>query len=188
MKKFLATTALVALAVASGPAFADSSDSTKITITGVAEEVCSIPSAPTITGATGSPGAETSTVTIADLANPTNAQLYDNTIMLKYENVICNYAANVGIGTTNGGLSYTGTVTDLTGDFATNINYRGSANFADAGPSFVTAGSATSANVSTTGAAVDTLLIQIDQMDADGKPLLNGTYTDTITVRVGATV
>ncbi len=75
MKKFLATTALVALAAASGPAFADSSDSTKITITGTAEEVCSIPSAPTITGATGSPGAETSTVTIADLANPTNAQL-----------------------------------------------------------------------------------------------------------------
>jgi len=192
MKKLFATTALLALAAASGPAFADSSATTNITISGTVDEVCSIPSAPIVhMGATSSaPGVDSFTVTMADLAYPTSALLKNRTVQLEYENVICNYAANVGIGSANGGLRYVGSVSEVGTDdnFATNINYRGLAIFGGAEPSFVTEGAKISDNIPTTGAALGSLIVQIDSMDADGKRLLNGTYSDVITVAVGANV
>ncbi len=109
--------------------------------------------------------------------------------MLKYENVICNYAANVGIG-----IGKWRALLYAVLSWSRTEQLRNQHQLSRLGESSVTPSplfrdgwKRESANISTTGRSARTPIVQIDQMDADGKPLLNGTYSDTITVAVGAT-
>ena len=131
----------IALAVSASAAEAASSDSTDITITGIAENICNIPSAPTNTGGAGmtlSGGATDAvqSVSIDDLVDDATGGLNASSITLTFANGVCNYNANVGIQSANGGM--TGPATQA--GFLNRVDYTATASFGIATATITTAG------------------------------------------------
>lgn len=196
MKRVLGIAAGIALLISAGAAQAADSASSAITIQGVAENVCNIPTAP----GTGTPSnitvgastAATTALTITDFINDTTAVANSASITLTFANAMCNYAHNLGLKTTNGGLTQQAggsTAVGGSGTFLSRVDYTASASFGGVTTSnLVTAGTA-AASVSSgvSGANLGDLVVTFS-IAAGAVPVLQGTYQDTLTVKIGAAI
>jgi hypothetical protein len=176
MKKLLATAAFVAMTAASGSAYADDSVTSIVTLDGTA--------APTCTVAAGTTHTIGSNWTITGLITGQNVNVASVTDA-NIGTVTCNYGAKAGLKTLKGGM--TGPV--AAGGFDHTINYAASLSWgALTGPSFTTNGTAnTKVESEDTGPRIGQVGLTITPQ-ANTKPLVAGNYTDTLTVKIGATI
>lgn len=187
MKQILASAAFVALMAGSGAVFAGDPGSAIFNITG---EVGSITNLPTPTPGTGTnASASGNTVNIQDLADPTTAKLKDSSIAFTFSNVNTNYAAKIGLYSSNGGLK-NGSLLNLPYKAVAAATTNTSLNNTCVIPG-LTATSHTCVSPATTGAILvsETITLTISTDDADyANPLPAGTYTDTLTLKIGTNV
>lgn len=199
MKRILfAAAALAAFGFNTSAMAADSATAT-VTMGGTVADTCTL-QAPTFAATTGAPTntATTNTSTVAlSLADSTTAQLKASGFTLTYAGM-CNYAHQVGIKATNGGLLNATPVAPVGGTFVQRIGYTASAVWAT---KTVAVPGAITSTVSATGeiaaqAAVHEAVIGSNQGDlvltvgiaAVATPVVAGTYSETLTLKIGATI
>ncbi len=178
MKKILGFVAFAALVAASGSAMALESATSEVAVGGTATNVCSVATGGTI-------GAGFS---ISNIISGDNVDLSKNFTSTNIGTVTCNYQAYVGLKSLNWGVTTGATAPS---GFAKKVNYTASLSWGGQTASIDTSTSAPTDNkdvkqisaIASTGAA---LLSFTAATSAD--PLVVGTYADTLTVQVGATL
>jgi hypothetical protein len=202
MKRILFAAAAIAALGFNSSAFAAPSGSADVTMSGTVAPTCTLgaPTASAQTNATTTPGAATSTVALT-LADSTTAALNAGGFTLTYAGM-CNYAHNVGIKAANGGLLNASAVANApvanSGTFVQRIGYTATA--AWAGQSAAVPGATTSTSVAT-GVAAATVaqntavagsnagdLVLTVAIAADSNPVVAGAYSETLTLKIGATL
>jgi len=190
MKTRLMLMALVCLGFSSMQANADPEASMEFTIEGEAKKVCILPE-PTQVGAQNTSFSGGQTITIEQLINETDATLNAASIELKFPNVMCNYPAKVFIKSMHGGLIRPdpGTAQARAGsaDFKDVVDYRVSGTWGGLQlPNFTTVGVSPghTESVDAGGANKADLIVNLT-VDAEATPVLMGSYTDNIVVKVG---
>ncbi|KAF0092808.1 MAG: hypothetical protein FD163_574 [Hyphomonadaceae bacterium] len=205
MKRIIfAATSFAAMAMA-GSAFAANSQTTTAFMQGNVPDTCVL-TAPTVTASTnatnvllgGNGGQSTMLLTLAD-AN--TAKLNAVSFTLTYADSYCNYNHSVGIKATNGGLiasDYDPVATS--GAFIRRIGY--DADIKWMGPAFAQGpnpGTSTTTDLGDTlstaavnfpvaGANRADLVIQVTIDNSNQTPVVSGTYTEYLTLKIGATL
>lgn len=177
--------------VIAGAAQAADTATTVITLSGVAPSTCNIPTAPTAPSATnmtlsGGGTAAANTVDVSSIFNTTTGALTGGNITLRFGNVVCNYNATIGLRTTNGNLTAAaGTI--VGGTFLNDIDYSATATWGAAPVATLNATGtpATTVNQAAGGANVADLDLTIT-VAPSATPVIGGTYSDTLTLQVGA--
>ncbi len=205
MKKLILAASAIAAMIGSN-VLADASQSTSVTIGGSVTPTC-IMTTPTFAAATNASSvllvgpAGTSAVTIPNLADSATAALNSSDFKLTYSDSYCNYAHTVGIKATNGGLVDSGTGNDPvagSGDFVRRIGYNSIVSWAGQdidGPNPATSvstdlGDATKTsaiNTSIAGANRGALVLHV-VVPSNPNPVIAGSYTETLTLKIGATL
>jgi len=192
MRKYHVFAAALACGViAAGAAQAADTATTVITLSGTAPNTCNIPSAPTAPSSSnmtlaGGGTAAANSVTVTDIFNATTGSLTGGNITLRYANVVCNYNATIGLRTTNGNLTAAaGTI--VGGTFLNDIDYTASATWGAAPVATLNATGTAGATVNQAagGANVADLDLTIT-VAPSATPVVGGTYSDTLTLQVGA--
>lgn len=176
---------------AAGAVHAADTATTVITLSGTAPSTCNIPTAPSAPSASnmtlnGGGTAAANTVNVTSIFDATTGALSGGNITLRFGNVVCNYNATIGLRTTNGNLTAAaGTV--VSGTFLNDIDYTASATWGAAPVATLNAtGTAgTTTNVAAGGANVADLDLTIT-VAPSATPVIGGTYSDTLTLQVGA--
>ncbi len=205
MKKLIiAATAVAALTASS--AFADASQSTSVTFSGSVDNTC-VMTTPTVTASSNAAStalagaAGVSTIAITNLADASTAALNAASFTLTYDGSYCNYAHKVGIKALKGGLVETADTNDVvagSGNFVQRIGYDADVTWAGAstqGPDPATSYSSdegdatktTAINTTVTGANRGALVLSV-AVAADTNPVVAGTYSETLTLKIGATL
>lgn len=192
MKRVLMAAAAASLFVA--PAFAADSASTAIDFSGTVENTCVL-EAGADSAATNASLAGT-TVTLSDLVDDTTAVLNASGLTLTFADSYCNYAHDVDLDATNGGLISSAVSGDVVGGtFVTRIGY--TADLSWAGQA-INLAPTTDTNDFDGAEAVDgtkidiaganredlTIVFAIAQ-DNPNDPVLAGTYSETLTIEMG---
>lgn len=190
MKKLLASASVIAFMVVSSSAFAADDATTDIIIEGTAEEVCQIPSGPVQQSATNASAAG-NVVTLDDFIDDIDATVNAASITLQFENVMCNYAAKLSLESASGGLAQqTGgsTAVSGSGSFLNHVNYTAGAVWGTVtAPATLTTGTGGVVTEQNAGGA-NLADLDVTISTADGStPVLEGSYSDTLTVKVGPT-
>jgi len=207
MKKMLLFgAAVVALSCATAPAFAAASASNGVAISGTSTPTCTLNSGvqSAATNATYTPGAGASTLAVTTLASATDATLQTTSATVTFVGM-CNYAHNVGLMSANSGLQNASTSNDplaTSGSFIKKIGYTASYQWAghsstgsetltftnDVGTGSSAAATVTKgATFAVSGANRGNLVLQFD-IAGLATPVVAGTYTDTLTVQIGASL
>ena len=204
MKRIIfAATSIAALTIA-GSALAASSQTTTTLMQGNVPDTCVL-NTPTFAALyasspalVGNGGQSTILLTLAD---STTAKLNGVSFELTYADSYCNYAHSVGIQATNGGLIASDNDPVATsGAFIRRIGY--DADIKWMGPAFaqgpnpahsttLDSGDATQAaafNFPVTGANRADLVIRVTIDSSNTTPVVSGTYTEYLTVRMAATL
>lgn len=194
MRKYIVSAAAVAAAMAlTTAAQAAPSASSDITITGVAESVCNIPSAPAPSANTnftvGASTAAATALTVTDFINDTTALANAAAITLTFGSAMCNYAHVLDLRTLNGGLLNAAPPAIVAGTFLDRVDYSASATFGGTTANLTTDGTAglTNGGQAVAGANIGNLVLTIT-ISAGATPVLVGTYTDTLRVQIGAAI
>ncbi len=174
-----------------GAVLAADTSTTVVTLSGTAPSTCNIPTAPSAPSASnmtlaGGGTAAANTVNVSSIFDATTGALTGGNITLRFGNVICNYNATVGLRTLNGNLTAAaGTI--VGGTFLNDIDYTAQATWGAAPVATLnatgTAGATT--NVVSGGANVADLDLTIT-VAPSATPVIGGTYSDTLTLQVGA--
>lgn len=189
MRKMIGIAAAAALLFAAGGANAQSASSS-ITLSGTAAPTCNIPTTPVASSNTNvtinSSTAAASSLTVTSFID-TAAVANAAALTLTYANAMCNYAHNVGVQTTNGGIKQqSGTTTVIGGTFANNVNYTATATFGGSTATITTNGTANAKqSTAVAGANMGNLVLTVS-VAAGTNPVLQGSYSDTLTLQIGA--
>jgi hypothetical protein len=177
--------------IAAGAAYAADTATTVITLSGTAPSTCNIPTAPTAPSSsnmslTAGGTAAANTVNVTNIFNTTTGALSGGNITLRFANVVCNYNAQIGLRTTNGNLT-TAAATVVGGTFLTDIDYTAATSWGGAAVASLTANGTAGATTNTAsgGANVGDLDLTIT-VAPSATPVYGGTYSDTLTLQVGA--
>lgn len=190
MKIKMLVTALTCLGLSATQAYADSEASMEFTIEGTAEKVCIMPE-PSLLSSDNITFDGGQTITIGKLISETDATLNTASVQLKFPDVMCNYPAKVSIKTGQGGLIRPdpGTAQPVSGsaDFKDKIDYRIHGTWGTVQlPEFSTEGvpAGHSESIDAGGANKADLIVNLT-VDGQAIPVLMGSYTDNVTVKVG---
>jgi hypothetical protein len=184
--KFL--TAITAIALGASGALADdtSSASTSFTITGVAVPVCVL-SSPAASGSSVNATFALNTVSLTQLIDPNTALVNDSALTLEVSHAMCNYAAWLSLGSRNGGLTSSNAsgVASGSGGFLTVVPYTAAATWGGMSVSLDTTSGLKVAKAQATGANSGSLVINVATQKSQ-LPVVQGTYSDVLTVKLGA--
>ena len=206
MNKFLLLGAATAALICAGPAFADPSASNAISISGSSPDTCTLDpgTQSAATNATFTPGAGASTLAIGTLASATDATLQTTSATITFVGM-CNYAHNIGLQSANSGLQNGTAGNDPvagSGSFIKKVGYTASYVWAGhtstgterlvfANDVGIGAGASAvlkkSDNVTVAGANQGNLVLHFD-IASSSTPVVSGSYSDTLTVKIGATL
>ncbi len=184
----LASTALFSAGVQAdgdGPGSA----SAQFTVTGQAPKVCALPS-PQATGSATNATFAGNAVNITQFIDSSNARVVASNLSLQYPSTLCNYNATLSIKSTNGGLVSTdaGSVASA-GAFLQNVPYTIQAVWGPVSLMLDTnnasKGSAVLASTQTNGAISGNLELHF-AVAGSTLPVPQGTYQDTILIKIGA--
>ena len=148
--------------------------------------VCTL-SSPAVSGASVNASYAANTITLTQVVDPTMALVNEASVTLQSANAMCNNNAWLRLQSRNGGLtSNTASgVTSGSGAFLTVIPYTVAATW---GGFYLTLDTSTGARVAkapTGGANAGSLSLNLVTQKS-ALPLLQGTYSDVLTVKVGA--
>lgn len=206
MKKLIIVATAVA-ALAGSSAFADASQSTDVTFSGSVDKTCVL-TAPTVTlsknaSSTALNGASgISTIAITNLADASTAALNAASFTLTYADSYCNYNHQVGIKAKNGGMIDSGTANDPVADsgnfvrrigYTSNVAWGGGTDLTGPAPTTVydtdagDASKTTKLEKNVAGANRGNLVLTVS-IAADANPVVAGSYSETLTLKIGATL
>lgn len=200
MKRILFAAAALAAIGFNTSAMAAASASATVAMSGPVDPTCTLgtPVASATTGAVATPGASNTGVALT-LANASTAALEASGFTLTYAGM-CNYAHSVGIKATNGGLLNASAVANapIAGTFVQRVGYTASA--AWGGVTAAVPGATTSTSAATgvaaamiaqqsavAGSNLGDLVLTV-AIAADANPVVAGTYSETLTLKIGATI
>ena len=169
------------LGVAFGPALADPTGGADIGMLGTSDDTCQFTA--TKIGAFNAPfisplGA------IFVIADPNTAFLVADTETVTHVGM-CNYAHNLSLQSTNGGMVNNTPPSVLAGDFITTVPYTVDATWAGTNLQLDTeTDSNTAVSQAVAGANSGDLVIVIS-IAPDPRPLVAGTFADTLTIQIG---
>lgn len=168
---------------------AESDASMEFTIKGTAEKVCIMPS-PSQTGGNNA-GLNGQIIEIDDMINDANASLNQASITITFEDVMCNYAAEVVLKSLNGGMIRTSN-TDVvpvgdSGNFIDEIDYNVVAHWGSLTlPDFSTAKQSDNYSVTMNAGGANKADLVLDIMINEvSDPVLLGQYQDDLIIEVG---
>jgi hypothetical protein len=182
--------ALILSSMCLGAHSAQSADSAsgELQIQGVAQPVCLMPD-PTAVNS-GNASVQSMTVTVNNLIDQQTARIQAWQASLNYPGVMCNYGATLSLRSLNGGMKPVGpTLTAVGGTFLTQANYTATATWGTL-PNLVlnTASNGTDpVSLVSPGPNLADLLVSI-QSPASTSPLSEGTYQDTLIIKVGPSI
>lgn len=181
IKTLIAPTALLFAAVSPALAAPDANDT--ITINGSVADTCTLSIDATPQSSSNSTFAA-STIDITSLADATDATISPATMTLTFDGM-CNYAHAIGLQSANGGLDYTGGVSVVGGAFDELVEYTVSASW-DGGVSLDSENGTANQNVAGAFRQDDVSLAFNFDNNGETDPLLSGSYTDSLTIQLGA--
>ncbi len=196
MKRILiAATAIAALGFNTS-AFAAVDASATVTMGGKVANTCTL-GTPTLSSLNASltPAASSSVVTFNSLANTNTAALNASGFAMNYEGM-CNMAHQIQLKAANGGLRQVTPVAVLGGNFVERIGYTATATWGGqtASPAIdaTSTGAAPAAaekqdTKTVAGANAGTLVLQVT-IPSNAAPVVAGDYTETLTLKVAATI
>jgi hypothetical protein len=186
MKTLSIVGAALASLMMAGSALAQDATS-NITMSGSAANTCNVPTV-AVVSSNGSFVPDTGlngTFTFSDFANSTNATHASKTLTITYTGAMCNYAAKLGLQSTNGAM--TSGLAAVSG-FAEKVTYTAAAAWDGATNSLTADGSAAgikgASNTSVAGPKNADLVVTVTTV-ASASPLLAGSYSDVLVVQVG---
>lgn len=192
LKKILMGTAALTLLASTSVVSANAADSASstITINGSVADTCTLSLAAASSGDNNASYAG-NVITVTQLADAGDATFNDADTTLSFDGM-CNYAHNMSLQSANGGMEHDGSVAVVAGSgtFDDLIEYDVTANWANpvvldaSGGATVTATDAPGGAYSATGV---TVVFNIDN-DGGTDPLLSGGYTDSVIIKLGATI
>lgn len=187
MNKALTAALALGLMGMSSAAFAQTATS-EITMTGTVNNTCNLPSI----SATSSDGALGGTVAAATYTFTAGnfggaaAMHTPRSVTFTFANAMCNYSARLGLKSANGAMTSAG---GSVVNFANAVTYTATANWGAATNSLAADNSAAnllgSANATAVGPTNQDLTVAVTTI-APVLPLLARTYTDVLTVQIGA--
>jgi hypothetical protein len=167
---------------------AQESASTQFTITGTAPKVCALPS-PVTTGTASNATFASNAINITQFVDPNTALVTPSSLSLQFPNTLCNYNATVSLQSRSGGLvsNNASTVANGSGAFLQNVPYTVNASWGSFSLLLDTSQKGSSSTVSnqTNGATAGNLTLTIATA-ASTIPVLQGSYQDTLTLKIGA--
>ncbi len=180
---------LAALTLLSPAVQAQDSGSTQFTITGTAPKVCALP-VPVTTGTASNATFASNTINITQFVDPNTALVTPSNLSLQFPNTLCNYSATVSLQSKSGGLvsNNASTVASGSGAFLQNVPYIVNASWGSFNLLLDTStskGSTLTAANQTNGATAGNLTLTIATA-ASTLPVLQGSYQDTLTLKIGA--
>jgi hypothetical protein len=180
--------ALAAVALPSTGVLADGSASTQFTVNAQAPNICSMPS-PQTTGTAMNATFAGSAVNITQFVDPNNARVVASTLSLQYPGTLCNYSTTLSIQSKNGGLvsSNATPVASGAGTFLQNVPYSLQASWGPVNLLLDTNGSNGSsvlAQGQSSGAISGNLTLNFATA-ASSLPVPQGTYQDTVLIKIG---
>ena len=179
--------ATLAAQAAMEPSRADTpSASTSFTVTGVAVPVCLLGAATTTGGQTNATYAA-NTITLTQFIDPSTALVTASTMPLQISNAMCNYNAWLSVSSQNGGLTSSNASSVVGGSFLTVVPYTVQASWGTLSITLDTSTGNKVAKVQAAGANVGTLSLTF-ATQASTLPVVQGTYTDVVTVKIGASM
>ncbi|ADP72378.1 hypothetical protein Rvan_3182 [Rhodomicrobium vannielii ATCC 17100] len=164
---------------------ASSSASTSFQIKGVAPQVCQLPGQAAPSGAASNATYSSNMVTIESLIDNTTAFVKSSSLTLKFDKAMCNYEAYLSLSSQNSGMTSTDARQATAGEFLSKVDYTVTANWGSIRELILDTSQQRTAQLQTAGANSGTLTLTFATKDGD-IPLVNGTYTDTIAVQIGA--
>jgi hypothetical protein len=184
-----AATALLAAAFIAPAAQAQDSASTQFTVTGTATKVCVLPP-PAATGTATNATYASNTINFTQFIDPNTALVTPSSLSLQFPNTLCNYPAKVSLQSKNGGLtsSNASTVANGSGSFLQNVPYTVNATWGTFNLVLDTTsskGATVTASNDTPGATSGNLTLTIATA-ASSLPVPQGTYQDTLLLKIGA--
>jgi hypothetical protein len=179
--------ALVALAAeaAMEPLRADTpSAGTDITVTGIAVPVCLL-GTPTPGGGSNATYAM-NTITMTQFIDPSSAKVMEAAMPLEISNAMCNYNAWLSLGSKNGGMTSDNASQVTSGDFLTVVPYTVVAHWGGLDVTLdTTLGKVAKAQAA--GANAGSMTLNFSTQNST-TPVVQGTYKDIVTVKVGASL
>jgi hypothetical protein len=184
-------TVVLLLCLAQSQVFAQDSGSTQFTITGTAPNICALP-APAATGTANNATFASNTVTLTQFLNPNTALVNPSSLAVQFPNTLCNYNATVSLSSKSGGMvaSNTSTIAGGSGTFLQNVPYTVTANWGSFSLLLDTStsnGSTLSVSKQTGGANAGNLTLTF-ATQVSALPVAQGSYQDTVTVKIGASL
>lgn len=169
----------------------NASASTQFTVTGTAPNICVLP-APQTTGTANNATFASNTVNITQFVNQNTALVNASNLSLQFPGTLCNYNATVSIQSKSGGLvSANGSaVASGSGAFLQSVPYTVNATWGSVNLTLDTStanGSTMTVSAPTNGATSGNLTL-LFATQASSLPVPQGTYQDTVTVKIGASM
>jgi hypothetical protein len=148
--------------------------------------VCTL-SSPAVSGASVNATYAANTITLTKLIDPTTALVNEASLTLQSANAMCNDSAWLRLQSRNGGLTsnIASGVSSGSGEFLTVIPYTVAATWAGLNLTLDTRTGAKVAQQPTRGANAGSLSLNLITRKS-ALPVLQGTYSDVLTVKVGA--
>ncbi len=164
-----------------------SSASQTFTISGTAAPVCLL-GTPSPSGSNNATYAA-NTITLTQFIDPSTALVNDASMTLNISNAMCNYNAWLSVGSQNGGLKPGNAPTVLSGSggFLTLVPYTVEANWGTVHVSLDTTTGINTAKVQAGGANSGSLSL-VFATHKSSLPVVQGNYSDTVTVKIGASL
>jgi hypothetical protein len=157
-----------------------------LSVTTTALAVCVL-SSPAAAGASINASYASNTITLTQLIDPTTASVNQASLTLQIANAICNNNAWLSLRSQNGGLTSSSAsgVTSGSGGFLTVIPYTAAARWGGLNLTLDTSTGVNVAKVPTGGANSGSLSLGIATQKS-ALPVVQGTYSDVLTVKIGA--
>ncbi|MBJ7532821.1 hypothetical protein JDN40_01650 [Rhodomicrobium vannielii ATCC 17100] len=164
---------------------ASSSASTSFQIKGVAPQVCQLPGQAAPSGAASNATYASNMVTIESLIDNSTAFVKSSSLTLKFDKAMCNYEAYLSLSSQNRGMTSTDAKQATAGEFLSKVDYTVTADWGSIRDLILDTSQQSTAQLQTAGANSGTLTLTFATKDGS-VPLVNGTYTDTVAVQIGA--
>ena len=184
-----AVPAIAAIMLFNQAAKAQDSSSAQFTVTGAAPKVCALPS-PVATSFTNNATFASNTLSITQFINPHTALVNSSSLSLQFPNSLCNYSAKFSLQSQNGGLipASTSAIGGGSRAFLQNVPYTVFANWGALNLLLDTSmsnGNAMTVSYNTNGAITGNLTLTFATA-VSTLPVPQGTYQDTLVLKIGA--
>jgi hypothetical protein len=153
-------------------------------LTANAAPVCTL-SSPAVSGSSINASYALSSVTLTQLIDPTTALANDSSITLQIAHALCNHSAWLSLGSRNGGLTSSTGASVMSGQFLTVVPYVAAASWGGLTLTLDTGSGVKIAKGQVAGANSGSLSLNIAVLKS-AAPVVQGTYSDVLTVKIGA--